>query len=71
MRALACRGLSNQAIADYAYLSINAVKNYIGSTSRKIDVSTRPKRFPSSPAPRTAPATCRGGGETAFADDTL
>lgn len=39
--ALITQGLSNQEIADRAYLSINSVKTYIRSTYRKIGVSTR------------------------------
>ncbi len=39
--ALITQGLSNQAIADRAYLSINSVKTYIRSAYRKMKVSTR------------------------------
>lgn len=39
--ALITQGLSNQEIADRAYLSINSVKTYIRSTYRKIDVTRR------------------------------
>ena len=39
--ALITSGLSNQAIADRAYLSINSVKTYIRSAYRKIGVSSR------------------------------
>jgi len=35
------RGLTNQQIADFAYLSINTVKTYIRTAYRKIDVSSR------------------------------
>jgi DNA-binding NarL/FixJ family response regulator len=39
--ALITQGLSNQEIADRAYLSINSVKTYIRSTYRKINVERR------------------------------
>jgi DNA-binding NarL/FixJ family response regulator len=39
--ALITQGLSNQAIADRAYLSINSVKTYIRSAYRKIGVASR------------------------------
>lgn len=39
--ALLCQGLSNQEIADRAYLSINTVKTYIRSAYRKVNVVTR------------------------------
>jgi len=39
--ALITQGLSNQAIADRAYLSINSVKTYIRSAYRKIGVTSR------------------------------
>jgi two-component system, NarL family, response regulator LiaR len=39
--ALITQGLSNQAIADRAYLSINSVKTYIRSAYRKIGVKSR------------------------------
>ena len=39
--ALITQGLSNQEIADRAYLSINSVKTYIRSAYRKMDVTTR------------------------------
>jgi DNA-binding NarL/FixJ family response regulator len=39
--ALITQGLSNQEIADRAYLSINSVKTYIRSAYRKIDVTKR------------------------------
>jgi NarL family two-component system response regulator LiaR len=41
MIALITHGLSNQEIADRAYLSINSVKTYIRSAYRKIGVTTR------------------------------
>ncbi len=39
--ALIVQGLSNQEIADRAYLSINSVKTYIRSAYRKMDVDRR------------------------------
>ena len=39
--ALICQGLSNQEIADRAYISINSVKTYIRSAYRKIGVERR------------------------------
>jgi two-component system, NarL family, response regulator LiaR len=39
--ALITQGLSNQAIADRAFLSINSVKTYIRTAYRKIGVETR------------------------------
>jgi NarL family two-component system response regulator LiaR len=39
--ALITQGLSNQEIADRAYLSINSVKTYIRSAYRKMGVTTR------------------------------
>lgn len=39
--ALITQGLSNQEIADRAYLSINTVKTFIRSAYRKIDVTKR------------------------------
>lgn len=39
--ALMTQGLSNQQIADRAYLSINSVKQYASSAYRKIGVTTR------------------------------
>ena len=39
--ALITQGLSNQDIADRAYLSINSVKTYIRSAYRKMQVTTR------------------------------
>lgn len=39
--ALITQGLSNQEIADRAYLSINSVKTYVRSAYRKIGVSRR------------------------------
>ena len=39
--ALITQGLSNQEIADRAYLSINSVKTYIRSAYRKIDAKKR------------------------------
>jgi two-component system, NarL family, response regulator LiaR len=41
--ALITQGLSNQEIADRAYLSINSVKTYIRSAYRKIGVTKRPQ----------------------------
>ena len=39
--ALITQGLSNQEIADRAYLSINTVKTYIRSAYRKVDITRR------------------------------
>ncbi len=39
--ALVVAGLSNQEIADTAYLSINTVKTYIRTAYRRMGVSTR------------------------------
>jgi len=39
--ALVTQGLSNQAIADRIYLSINSIKSYIRTAYRKIGVETR------------------------------
>jgi len=39
--ALITQGLSNQEIADRAYLSINSVKTYVRSAYRKIEVTRR------------------------------
>jgi NarL family two-component system response regulator LiaR len=39
--ALITQGLSNQAIADRIYLSINSIKTYIRSAYRKMNVKTR------------------------------
>ena len=39
--ALICQGLSNQEIADRAYVSVNSVKTYIRSAYRKIGVQRR------------------------------
>ena len=39
--ALICQGLSNQEIAERAYISINSVKTYIRSAYRKIHVERR------------------------------
>ncbi|MGI9157614.1 MAG: response regulator transcription factor [Marmoricola sp.] len=39
--ALITQGLSNQEIADRAFLSINTVKSYIRSSYRKMDVTSR------------------------------
>jgi NarL family two-component system response regulator LiaR len=39
--ALITQGLSNQDIADRAFLSINTIKSYIRSSYRKMDVETR------------------------------
>ena len=39
--ALITQGLSNQEIADRAYLSINTVKSYVRSAYRKINVDSR------------------------------
>ena len=41
MIALITHGLSNQEIADRAFLSINSVKTYIRSAYRKIGVTSR------------------------------
>ena len=41
--ALIVRGLSNQEIAEAAYLSINSVKTYIRTAYRKMGVKTRPQ----------------------------
>ena len=41
MLALIAQGLSNQEIADGAFLSINSVKTYIRSAYRKIGVQRR------------------------------
>ena len=41
MIALIAQGLSNQEIADRAFLSINSVKTYIRSAYRKIGVERR------------------------------
>ncbi|MEJ7704868.1 MAG: LuxR C-terminal-related transcriptional regulator [Geodermatophilaceae bacterium] len=39
--ALITQGLSNQDIADRAFLSINTIKSYIRSSYRKMNVTTR------------------------------
>lgn len=39
--ALICQGLSNQAVGESMYLSVNTVKSYIRSLYRTIDVTTR------------------------------
>ena len=39
--ALICQGLSNEEIADRAYLSINTVKTYVRTLYRKIGVESR------------------------------
>nr|WP_227467367.1 LuxR C-terminal-related transcriptional regulator [Nocardioides lijunqiniae] len=39
--SLIVRGLSNQEIADTAYLSINSVKTYIRTAYRKMGVTRR------------------------------
>ena len=39
--ALIAQGLSNQEIADRAYISINSVKTYIRTAYRKMGVTTR------------------------------
>jgi DNA-binding NarL/FixJ family response regulator len=39
--ALVCQGLSNEALADVLFLSINTVKSYIRSAYRKMGVSSR------------------------------
>ena len=41
MLALIAQGLSNQEIADRAYLSINSIKTFIRSCYRKIGVTRR------------------------------
>lgn len=41
--ALITQGLSNQEIADRAFVTINTVKSYIRSTYRKIGVTRRPQ----------------------------
>ena len=41
MLCLIAQGLSNQEIADRAFLSINSVKTYIRSAYRKIGVERR------------------------------
>ena len=41
MLALIAQGLSNQEIAERAFLSINSVKTYIRSAYRKIGVQRR------------------------------
>jgi DNA-binding CsgD family transcriptional regulator len=39
--ALICQGLSNQEIAERAFISINSVKTYIRSAYRKMGVQRR------------------------------
>ena len=39
--ALICQGLSNQQIADRAFLSINTVKSYVRTLYQKIGVESR------------------------------
>jgi NarL family two-component system response regulator LiaR len=39
--AMIAQGLSNQDIADQAFLSINTVKSYIRSSYRKLDITSR------------------------------
>ena len=41
MVSLICQGLTNQEIADRAFLSINSIKTYIRSAYRKIGVTGR------------------------------
>ena len=41
MLALITQGLTNQEIADKAYISINSVKTYVRTAYRKIGVSRR------------------------------
>lgn len=41
MIALITQGLSNQAIADRAYVTINSIKTFIRSAYRKIGVENR------------------------------
>ena len=41
MLALITQGLSNQEIAERAFLTMNTVKTYIRSAYRKINVTTR------------------------------
>ncbi len=65
--ALITQGLSNQEIADRAYLSINSVKTYIRSAYRKIGVTRRTQAAvwasttassPTRCAPLTLPSCC-------------
>ena len=61
---LITRGLTNQEIADFAYLSINSVKTYIRSAYRKIGVTRRSQAvgwgllagLAEAPAPEPEPA---------------
>lgn len=39
--ALICQGLSNQAVSESMYLSVNTVKSYVRSLYRTINVTTR------------------------------
>ena len=41
MISLITQGLTNQAIADLTYLSINSVKSYIRTAYRRMNVTTR------------------------------
>jgi DNA-binding CsgD family transcriptional regulator len=61
---LIAQGLSNQEIADRAFLSINSVKTYIRSAYRKIGVERRTRRCCGRPA--TASCRARRGSSSAI-----
>jgi DNA-binding NarL/FixJ family response regulator len=57
--ALICQGLSNQQIADRAYVSVNSVKTYIRSAYRKIGVERRTQALLWATAHGFLPSTSR------------
>ena len=69
--ALITQGLSNQEIADRAFLSINSVKTYIRSAYRKINVTSRSQAVCGAWTTASSPTRCAPSTRRSYGGDPL